>query len=129
MYASLKKSSNFLAGKPGYVLNVDYIPTIQQSDLDNGIIPRYFGRKSNEVDGEIIELNESLHGKLSNSPLYQLVKLSWRISGKLEDIYVGTTRTYTGVVSANILSTLEAEKQLPGIMGKISDPLQYYQKG
>ena len=97
-------------------------------DIDNGTITRYFGRKTNEPIGEILELEETLYNKLSTSSLYLTVKLPWRIVGKLEDTYTGTIRTYTGVVSANILATLDADKQLTGILRKLSDPLQYYQK-
>ena len=128
VYRNIKKLSNFMSGKPGYVLNIDYTPPIRQVDIDNGTITRYFGRKTNEPIGEILELEETLYNKLSTSSLYLTVKLPWRIAGKIEDMYTGTIRTYTGVVSANILATLDADKQLTGILRKLSDPLQYYQK-
>ena len=128
VYKNIKKLSNFMVGKPGYVLNIDYTPPIRQVDIDNGAIVRYFGRKTNEPLGEILELEETLYNKLSTSSLYLTVKLPWRIAGKIEDMYTGTIRTYTGVVSANILATLDADKQLTGILRKLSDPLQYYQK-
>ena len=128
VYKNIKKLSNFMVGKPGYVLNIDYTPPIRQVDIDNGTITRYFGRKTNEPLGEILELEETLYNKLSTSSLYLTVKLPWRIAGKIEDMYTGTIRTYTGVVSANILATLDADKQLTGILRKLSDPLQYYQK-
>ena len=128
VYRNIKKLSNFMVGKPGYVLNIDYTPPIRQVDIDNGTITRYFGKKTNEPLGEILELDETLYNKLSTSSLYLTVKLPWRIAGKIEDMYTGTIRTYTGVVSANILATLDADKQLTGILRKLSDPLQYYQK-
>ena len=118
----------YLSGKPRFVLRFDYTPSIQTSDIDKGTITRYFGRKINEPTGEILEINETFYNNLKNTNLYIVVKLIWRIRGKIEDVYIGTIRTYTGVVSANILSILEAQKQLPGVMSKLPDPLQYYQK-
>ena len=128
LYTRLIKVSKYLSGYPGYVLRFDTPPTIRKTDIDNGSVMRYFGRKTNEPNGEIVEIDETLYNKLKNSNFYVTVSLSWRIAGKIEDRYVGTVRIYTGVVSSNILATLDADKILKGVISKLPDPLQYYQK-
>lgn len=128
IYNKLKKPSKYLSGKSGFVLRFDYTPTIRQQDIDNGVLTRYFGKKANEANGEIIELDDKLYNKLRVSNLYQVVQLPWRITGKIEDTYVNSVRTYTGVVTSNILATLDADKQLKGLIVRLADPLQYYQK-
>ena len=58
-YSSLVSVPEYLAGKNKTILKFDYRPQLTNEDLDRGRIIRYFARRSNVKEGEIIEISES----------------------------------------------------------------------
>ena len=120
-YSKLITVPSYLAGEDG--LQFDYIPPITSDDIDKGTIIRYFARRSNDANSEIIEIKESKYNSIKNIPLYVTVKMSWRIAGKLED----HLPIYTGVITSNTKSIEDANNKMPGINQKLINPRQFYQ--
>ncbi len=109
----------------------EYYPEITDEDVDNGFIIRYFTRQSNHHTGEIYELDKRTYNKVSSNPLYNVIALDWKITGKLDDI-MGTqignspVRTYTGVNTANQKAVNEADRELPGMKYKLMNFSQFW---
>ena len=110
----------------------DYTPQITQDAIDKRFIMRYFTRQVNVKIGEIVEISPTVYTALQTNTLWQTVAVVWRISGPLDDI-LGTqvantpNRLYTGVTTANTNSIKAADKEMPGMVNKLNNPVQYYQ--
>jgi len=122
-YVRPNSAPAYLGGTDKTVLSYDYIPVITQEDIDKKTIMRYLARRSNDVHGEIIEITERQYQILQNVSLYTVVRVPWRIAGRLEDV----PGLYVGVLGANLLAVGNAEKKMPGIHYKLTAMLQYYQ--
>ena len=92
----------------------------------DGSMERFFARPVHHSGGEITEISKSDHAHLQLNSFYTTIKLIWRVSGKLDDVFTGKIRTYTGVKTANRISLEEAEKVLPGMIHQVRNPLQFY---
>lgn len=113
-------------------LRFDYIPNIKQEDLDRTYITRYFCRRANLNDGEIVEISRQTMNKLKKYSIFKFVEVPWKIKGQLDDIpgpnNINTpTRLFTGVITSNTEMVNMKNKEMPGLKNKLSNPLQYYQ--
>lgn len=112
-------------------LLVDYTPQVMQEDLDRGYMIRYFARQTNHPDGFITEVIQADYMSLKLNHFYLVVSLQWRITGSLDDVpgpqSVNTpTRLFTGILTANRLAIVEAEKTLPGLSLRLRNLSSYY---
>jgi hypothetical protein len=110
---------------------LDHYPEIEQEDIDRGSIMRYFARQSNHSSGDITEVDERTYQRLSTNPLYKTVELSWKITGKIDDIMGppkinSPVRLFTGVATANRLAVEEADKEMPGLRYKLTHFTQFW---
>ena len=115
-----------------------YTPHPTQRDRQIGEVVRYFTRFiTHQSSADIMEISNTTYAKLKTNKLYQTTKIRWKISGKLDDEYAklnadGTygplvkptsdltidptlVRLYTGVITANKLSVVLVEEEMPGI--------------
>jgi hypothetical protein len=106
---------------------VIHIPIITQQDRKQGSITRYFIKKINEqtiLEIDLDQFNAVASGTIDIN-LYITAKIEWSITGPFEDTYTNGT-TVLGVKNKNYKALLEAEKILPGIIGKLSNLIEYY---
>ena len=103
------------------------IPKPTQADYDFGMITRYFVKQANQKDGEIVEVSKDTFNNANSNAFYIAIQIPWKISGTNTDVYDDHgIRLYTGVATANILSTNLAEKTMSGIKNKLTNPLQFW---
>lgn len=113
-------------------LRFDYTPNIQRKDIDTGYIVRYFARRTNLNSGEIVEISKKQATKLKKYPIFKVIEVKWKISGRLDDEegprHVNSpTRLYTGVITSNRLAVEDAEEELPGIKNKLKNYAEFHQ--
>jgi hypothetical protein len=106
-------------------------PRPTRKDIQNGSIERYFARQVNQPNGEITEISKQTYDRLKTNAFYLTAQLTWRITGKKEDIagpntLHGPTRTYTGVTTSNRVAVEEADRQLPGMRNRLRNYSQYW---
>ena len=89
-----------------------YIPQLTDKDYTVKSISRFFVKKINETNSEVLEISE--HDFDKELKVYNKITLNWIISGTKENVMLENLKTING-----------AEKSLKGI-SKILFPLQYY---
>jgi hypothetical protein len=109
----------------------EIFPKIDQEDIDNGFIVRYFAQQVNQRSGVIFEIDKSTFNRLQNNHVYRTISIEWRIKGALDDVlgppHINTPRRkYTGVLTANRLSLEMGDKQLPGLKYRILEYNQFW---
>ena len=71
--------------------NIKYPNTIVPKPTDNdykiGFIRRYFVRRSNDPNGHIFEVNQSVYNEYSKNPFWVGDTIKWRIAGPLDAVY------------------------------------------
>lgn len=125
---------NIIGNPPKSLLGLELteqLPQLTPDDIDKGTIDRYFVRQVNHASGEIVEVDNKTYTRLLSNALWNVIKITWRISGKLDDVLGPQTgnspnRLYTGVLTANTIATNDAEKYMPGIKLKLPNPAQYW---
>ena len=103
------------------------IPTIDIENRKAGMISRYFvqnvsNKKIFEVDKQQYD---SYQNKLIDKNLYQVIKLTWYISGNINDKIIGTVLK-KGVKSKNQRAIKFAQQSIPGLSAKLTNLLEYY---
>lgn len=121
-YATIANVPN--AFKP--VAVVDYNPQITQGDVSNGVISRFFARQANQPKGQITEISPSVYGQLTSNPFWQVIEMDWRISGPLNDVTGAMTPTVPGAITANKMALQIANQEMPGMIYKVLNYVQYY---
>jgi hypothetical protein len=104
-----------------YVVNVT-----EQNRLD-GYISRYFIKKINETsitEIDSTQFNAWISGQIDNN-VYVAVEIIWRITGNQTTQYVNGVQL-PGVSESNLQRIQNAERVIPGISSKLSNPLEYY---
>lgn len=111
----------------------DYTPAITHSDIDNGVITRYFVRPSNTGSpSEIIEVSPPVFNQLNVNNFYTTTSLQWLIRGTIDTTH-GLTEDGTpiilqyGVPESNQRSVLIADEDLPGLSIIVTNYLRFYQ--
>jgi hypothetical protein len=111
-----------------------YTPQITKRDRSLGEINRYFARFTTHTSpADITEVSKVTYTSLKKNPLYQTVQIRWKISGKLDDEFglpnINTpVRLYTGVVTANTISTQLANEKLLGLTSYITDYKRFWEE-
>lgn len=115
-------------------LNIDaYTPPITKRERSIGEITRYFARFSTHTSSaDITEVSKITYMTLRRNSLYQTARIRWKITGKLDDEFGlpdGNTpvRLYTGVITANRLSTDLANEHLSGLTDYITDYKRFWE--
>lgn len=130
IFNSIKTPPSYFRGGDRFILRFDITPIITKEDLDNGYLQRYFARSISNTDAsQIVEIDSSKFSLCSTISLYVVLKMIWKIKGKLEDVYTsdGKIKLYTGVITANKKSVEDGEKILSGLTLKLQNPAQFYQ--
>ena len=100
---------------------------ISESDRQRGFCFRYFIKKINETT--ILEIDKQQYDAwVSNNidtKLYIAVKLTWYISGNIQDIKTGNVIS-KGVISKNLHELQQADVTVPGMLNKIKNLTEYY---
>lgn len=113
--------------KTEYDSFVQHNVQIQQSDINNGFIFRYFIKKNNESN--IIEINQKQYKQFEQTKidpnLYNACKLKWIISGNLKT----ETKNNVSILSVseqNKQSITEASKKITNIRTKLTNLTEFY---
>ena len=108
-----------------------YYPTPTGEDYRRGTITRYFAKRRNAQPLEIREITQTAFNSIStqdgqyNYAIWEVISLFWKISGPLRD-----SKDQYGVLKAGIVNTNErlrdqANQQIRGIKGYLSDLIQF----
>ena len=108
-----------------------FTPNPTGDDYKRGKITRYFAKKRNQTPAYIIETTQSVFNDLTNKSgrynyaLWEPIQLFWKITGPIRD-----SRDEFGVIQAGIYNTNErivnqAQQQMRGIKGYLSDLLEF----
>ena len=111
-----------------------FTPNPTGDDYKRGKITRYFAKKRNQTPVYIIETTQSVFNDLTNKSgrynyaLWEPIQLFWKITGPIRD-----SRDEFGVIQAGIYNTNErivnqAQQQMRGIKGYLSDLIQFAPK-
>ena len=108
-----------------------YYPTPTGEDYRRGTITRYFAKRRNAQPLEIREITQTAFNSIStqdgqyNYAIWEVISLFWKISGPLRD-----SKDQYGVLKAGIVNTNErlrdqANQQMRGVRGYLSDLIQF----
>jgi len=108
-----------------------YFPTPTGQDYRRGTITRYFAKRRNAKPLEIKEISEVAFNSITsqdgryNYAIWEVISLFWKISGPLRD-----SKDQYGVLRAGITDTNErlreqANQQMRGVKGYLSDLIQF----
>lgn len=110
-------------GSYSYETPTNYIPTITESDYDNGYISRFFIGKINYFD--VFETN-NMDFNRANPSYFNKIKVEWKITGPEFNVYTGKMLQTTGVVNYNTLQINQARRYVPNIELILSNPKQFW---
>jgi len=103
------------------------IITISEQQRMTGSITRYFMKKTN--DTHIFEIDEQTYTlwqtKRIDPLVYLAISLQWQIAGPVTDETVNGV-SKLGVRTKNLNQIKLAENTLPGIYGKLTNPIELY---
>lgn len=108
-----------------------YFPTPTGQDYRRGTITRYFAKRRNAKPLEIKEISETAFNSITsqdgryNYAIWEVISLFWKISGPIRD-----SKDQYGVLRAGITDTNErlreqANQQMRGVKGYLSDLIQF----
>jgi len=113
--------------KTEYDSFIQYNVQIQQSDINNGFIFRYFIKKNNESN--IIEINQKQYEKFEQKKidpnLYNACKLKWIISGNLKT-EIKNNVSILSVSEQNKQSIEQASKKIALLKTKLINLTEFY---
>jgi len=108
-----------------------YYPTPTGQDYRRGTITRYFAKRRNAQPLEIREISETAFNSITsqdgryNYAIWEVISLFWKISGPIRD-----SKDQYGILKAGITDTNErlreqANQQMRGVKGYLSDLIQF----
>lgn len=99
---------------------------ITEQMRQDGFFTRYFMKKINET--LIIEVSAEQYAAYQNrkidNNMYIAAAIRWKITGPIQT--VTTPIKVLGVVESNLQSIKQIEKQIPGIVSKLTNPTEFY---
>jgi hypothetical protein len=108
-----------------------FIPSPTGQDYERGNITRYFAKRRNSQPLEIKEISEisfnsitSQDGKY-NYATWEVISLLWKISGPLRDSKDQYNVLRSGIVNTNERLREQANQQIRGIKGYLSNLIQF----
>lgn len=113
--------------KTKYRTPKSFTPTINNNNINAGVITRYFYKKYDSEN--ILETDQKTYNQIqtnvADKKLYATVIMNWKISGNKQDEYKNGA-VVSGVISINTKQIKVAETTIPGITKLLSNSLQYY---
>jgi hypothetical protein len=91
-----------------------YIPVPTEEEYKTGYIRRYFIQRTNDKNSVVYEVSQTAYENISQNSLYNVVSLSWKISGEIEE-----------VKSINAKCVKYASKTLPALTLYLPNLLQF----
>tara|TARA_B110000305_G_C19122016_1_gene484788 strand:+ start:364 stop:747 length:384 start_codon:yes stop_codon:yes gene_type:complete len=123
---NLKRYKQINKGKTQVYRTVQtYIPTPDKSDYVKGYLTRIFVQKSNDNGSPIYEVNQSQIAYFSQSPLYSVAIVKWRISGPNES-FLKEGIMYKSVKESNRISIKLHLDKIPNLELYLPNLLQFY---
>lgn len=111
-----------------------YYPDVEDGDYRKGFINRYFLKKRNEPNKEIIEISPESYQSYGrkggiDKNLYLVMELKWLISGNRND----TKNEYNGIVEPGVYDTNKRniyglDRSFKGIKKYLTNFLEFYKK-
>ena len=103
------------------------IPSPSESDYQIGFIRRYFCQKSNDINGFVFEISETVYDKFHLNPFWKVIDLKWRIRGPLETTYKDNGDIEdVGVIKSNKYSLQTSASTIKNIGLYLPNVLQFY---
>lgn len=101
-------------------------PNLDPQDYKNGSITRYFTKKTNDINDPIREIDKKEYDRINEnlSAFYYTINLQWKISGLKYDAVVNDTMQ-SGIVDTNRRTLYRKEQQMPGIIQRLPNLLQF----
>lgn len=100
-------------------------PVPAKSDYERGVFTRVFAKKYNQ--DLIVEVSPEKAGEI-NSSIYEILYVTWRISGPRNSSYLNNKIVTTGVAEQNNFEMEKILKEKNIDLKKIlSNPLEYWQ--
>ena len=111
--------------KNGQVVDNTILPT--NEDYTKGFYTRYFIKtKGSKSISEVNEETLGLLGQKIDDNLYVGFELDWKLTGPLNDIFVGGIRQQAGVRDTNRRTLQRLEQEYIGITEKLQNLTQFY---
>jgi hypothetical protein len=102
---------------------IPYKPDTEDVD-ENGFINRYFSIKVNSK--EVIEISARNFSELQSSPLYDVIKMKWKITAPQRNILNGNTIQNKGAFELNTKEIDFVSKTYPEIRNFLTNPLEFF---
>jgi hypothetical protein len=128
VYDKIKKFTNLVTD---YIEPKPYILKSQQLDYNSGYVVRYFVEKAFGSDRYPIEIDYLQHQsynkpKSINGGLYNRVKLNWKLTGPLNNVYTKSGMiSQIGIYEHNALQVEYASKTIPNISYVIKNYIEF----
>lgn len=111
-------------GKKKYTIFPNkYRPTPTERDYEKGFIDRYFVRKFNDVDSEIIEVVDVEYQSIMKNPFWIGIKIKWNIS------YPLSVEEGENVIYYNKKEIEAGETVLPGLRYVLPNLIEFHKDG
>jgi len=124
IYDTPRRTQNIVGlGSYKYIQPSTYIPTITQSDYDEGYISRFFVGRINYF--EVIETNYK-DFNMADSSYFTKININWKITGPEFDVYNNKILEMVGVVNYNKYRIKEAQQVIPNIDRVLNNPKQFW---
>lgn len=111
-----KQNTKFYSDRPKPTF-----PNPQPEDYTRGFINRFFCRKTNDKNAEIIEVSDHTASLFLNNPFYIVISVRWKISGPMNTLTRDGVEYEEGVSEHNYRTRSVANQKLPGLVDKLSN--------
>lgn len=108
-------------------------PTPTANDYKRQWIYRYFAKRKNNINATIVEIDQIQYDKFRNEdvsvnhPIYQVIRIRWKISGPMFDkIDVNGILIEPGVVDTNNRTISAANIEMYGIRNRLKHNIMQY---
>lgn len=99
-------------------------PKITQRNIVDGYIIRYF--ITHISIPRVIEVDKTQYDIFKTDPLYRTLELKWVIDGFANNTITTNGKTIFGVKHQNETTTKYFDKQMPGLIRVLSNPLEFF---
>ena len=95
-------------------------PIITQSDVDAGVVIRYFAKYAND-NRTVVEIDRLQYERLQGNPRFTTVTLEWRIVGQLNTTTTSNGIVYRGIKELNEQAVANADLTFRGLRRYITN--------
>jgi hypothetical protein len=103
-----------------------YFPNPEKQDYTRGLIIRAFAKRISDANSGIIEIDEGQLFTLKQNIFYKTTVIEWKITGVKYNITEAGNVEVGGAYEHNDTQRITADNIIPGMIDKLSDPLQFY---